>query len=127
MVDKIHNRGNHSAVLQLKVALKNKSACSSRRMMRRLLHLCCVFDGETFGTQRIVLQLSFPEYFSFLFFFSVWKPRRVFYPPALRPGDEGRGERDGSSDLGCCHSNVGKQIKYKLLIAAGSWRRGAVV
>lgn len=55
------------------------------------------------------------------------EPRRVFYPP-LQYEDEGaRGEQDGSSDSGCCHSNAGKQIKYKLLIAAGSWWRVAVV
>lgn len=66
--------------------------------------------------------------FHFLnFFFSVWKPRRVFYPPALQHEDEGQGEGDGSSDSCCCHSNVGKQIKYKLHIATGSWWRVAVV
>lgn len=32
---------------------------------------------------------------------------------------KGEGEQDGSSDSGCCHSNFGKQIKYKLHMAAG--------
>lgn len=76
---------------------------------------------ETFGTQRIVLQLSFPD-----FFFSCVEPRRVFYP-FLQHEDEGRGEQAGSSDSGCCHSNFGKQTKSKLHIAAGSWWRITVV
>lgn len=36
---------------------------------------------ETLGTQRIVLQLSFPEYFSFFFFFSpAWNQEGYFIP-----------------------------------------------
>lgn len=58
--------------------------------------------GETLGTQRIVLQLSFPEYFSL--YFSCMEPRRVFYP-LLQYDNEEREEQDGSSHSGCCHSN----------------------
>lgn len=53
----------------------------------------CPCSGRRLALRGSCYNFHFLNIFLSFFFFSAWKPRRVFYPPALRPGDEGRGER----------------------------------
>ncbi|KAL7380339.1 hypothetical protein ABVT39_016138 [Epinephelus coioides] len=99
----VSQRSHHQA------ALRTQRGLMSARILRLILELRPPLQAAAAACLKMMRSL--------LLFYSVFDGMKM----------KGEGERDGSSDSGCCHSNIDKQIKYKLHIAAGSWWRVAVV
>lgn len=89
------------------------------KQSRQLLSAPLSLLRDTFGTHRIRLQLSFPDCF-FFSFFPLWNQEGYFIP-ANCTKMKGEGGWVVAQIQAPVTPTRGRQIKYKLRVAAGPW------